>query len=196
MSAAATVARIATFMSQSPLGLYLMPSWPGLSRPSTTLRRGIKKDLDGRNKSGHDVRDKSRAGQIASAIRRRGLASGNRGDDYVSTHPLNPLSPRRARFERITEVLGFAGHLAVFELHDAHGVRELPVIGEDEFSNPEVGSAEYPAHRETFLVRLRGTRCLNVVPAADALPRSPAQIHASRCNAHARGLPLWLPGAP
>src|SRR5580704_478424 len=86
-------------------------------------------------------------------------------------HPLNPLNARRARFERITEVLGFADHLPVPALHNAHRVRRLPVVGEDEFSDPEVGSAEYPSHSEAFLVRLCETRCLNVVPTADALPR-------------------------
>src|SRR5580700_3989844 len=86
-------------------------------------------------------------------------------------NPLNPLNSRRARFERITEVLGFADHLPVPELHNAHRVRRLPVVCEDEFSNPEVGSTEYPPHREAFLVRLCETRCLNVVPTADALPR-------------------------
>src|SRR5260221_9837319 len=91
--------------------------------------------------------------------------------DYVSTHPLNPLNPRRARFERITEVLGFAGHLPVPKLHNAHCVRRQPVVGEDEFSDPEVGIAEHPPHCEAFLVRLRATRCLNVVSTADALPR-------------------------
>src|SRR6266436_132453 len=89
----------------------------------------------------------------------------------VSMHPLNPLNARRARFERITEVLGFADHLPVPELHNAHRVRRLPVVGEDEFSDPEIGSAEYPPHREAFLVRLRETGCLNVMPTTDALPR-------------------------
>src|SRR5258708_7470644 len=94
-----------------------------------------------------------------------------RQTDDVSMHPLNPLSSRSARFERITEVLGFADHLPAPELHNAHRVRRLPVVGEDELSDPEVGSAEYPPHREAFLVRLCETRCLNVVPTADALPR-------------------------
>src|SRR5215469_5249326 len=89
----------------------------------------------------------------------------------VSKHPLNPLNARRARFERIPEVLGFADHLPVPELHNAHCVRRLPVVGEDEFSDPEVGSAEYPSHREAFLVRLRETGCLNVLSTMDALPR-------------------------
>jgi transposase len=46
-------------------------------------------------------------------------------------HPLNPLNARRARLEWITEVLGFADHLPVTELHNAHRVRRLPVVGED-----------------------------------------------------------------
>jgi hypothetical protein len=46
--------------------------------------------------------------------------------DDVSMHPLNPLSARSARFERITEVLGFADHLPVPELHNAYRVRRIP----------------------------------------------------------------------
>jgi hypothetical protein len=89
--------------------------------------------------------------------------------DYVSMHPLNPSNARRARFERITEVLGFADHLPVPELHNAHRVRRLPVGGEEEFSDLKVGSAEYPTHREAFLVRFRETEFLNVMLTADAL---------------------------
>src|SRR5215470_7556760 len=96
--------------------------------------------------------------------------SGSRAAN-VSKHLLNPLNARRARFERIPEVLGFADHLPFPELHNAHRVRRLPVVGKDEFGDPEVGSAEYPPHREAFLVRLRETRCLNVMPATDALAR-------------------------
>src|SRR5262249_11037145 len=61
--------------------------------------------------------------------------------------------------------------LPVPELHNAHRVKRLPVVGEDEFSDPEVGSAEYPPHCEAFLVWLRETRRLNVMPTTDALPR-------------------------
>src|SRR5262249_942271 len=95
------------------------------------------------------------------------------GNDYVSTHPLDPLNPRRARFERITEVLGFAGHLPVPELHNAHRVRRLPVVGQDEFSDPEVGSTEYPPQRKPFLVLLAERTCLSLSPAAVASARLP-----------------------
>src|SRR6516162_6156913 len=66
--------------------------------------------------------------------------------------------------------MGLAGHLPLSELHDAHRVRR-PCIGDDEFSDPEVGSAEYPPHCETLSARLKETRRLNVAPAADALAR-------------------------
>src|SRR5437773_2755268 len=75
------------------------------------------------------------------------------------------------RLKRIAEILGLAGHLPVAELHDAHGVRWPPVVGEYEFSDPEVGSAEDPPHCEALSVRLSKARRLNIAPAADALAR-------------------------
>ncbi len=57
------------------------------------------------------------------------------------------------------------------ELHDAHGVRQAAVIGQDIFSDPEVARADYPPHSEAFPVRLRGARRLDVAPPADALAR-------------------------
>jgi hypothetical protein len=100
---------------------------------------------------------------VSSVVLRSCAANG-------SKHPLNPLNARRARFERITEVLGFADHLPVPELHNAYRVRRLPVGGENEFSDPEVGSADYTPHREAFLVWLREAGCLNVMPTTDTLP--------------------------
>src|SRR6516165_8919100 len=66
--------------------------------------------------------------------------------------------------------MGLAGHLPLSELHDAQRVRR-PCIGDDEFSDPEVGSAEYPPHCEALSARLNKARGLNVAPAADALAR-------------------------
>ncbi|MGV3633196.1 MAG: hypothetical protein ACO1NY_02525, partial [Pseudorhodoplanes sp.] len=34
---------------------YLSPSWPGLSRPSTSFLTRYCKDVDARHKAGHDV---------------------------------------------------------------------------------------------------------------------------------------------
>src|ERR1700730_19413285 len=75
------------------------------------------------------------------------------------------------RLKRIAEVLGLAGHLPIFELHDAHRVRRLPVVSEDEFGDPEVASAEDAPHGEALHARLCEARRLNIAPAADALAR-------------------------
>src|SRR5262249_42842907 len=88
-----------------------------------------------------------------------------------STHRFDPLSPRRPWLERIAKVLGLAGYLPIFELHYAHRVRRLPIVSEDEFSDPQVGSTEDPPYSEALFVWLRETRCLNVAPTADALSR-------------------------
>ena len=76
----------------------------------------------------------------------------------VSGHPLDPLRARRCRLEEIAEILRLAGHLPIEELHDAHHVRRLPVIGQDIFSDPKATRADNPAHCEAFPVRLCGTR--------------------------------------
>jgi hypothetical protein len=88
-----------------------------------------------------------------------------------STQPLDPLSARRPRLERIAEVLGLARHLPVSELHDAHRVRRPYIVSDDEFRDPEVGSAEYPPQCEALFARLSKARRLNIAPAADALAR-------------------------
>jgi hypothetical protein len=54
----------------------------------------------------------------------------------ISAHPLDPLGARGPRLEGIAEVLGLPGNLPVAELHDAHRVRRLAVIGQDEFADP------------------------------------------------------------
>src|ERR1700676_1785637 len=87
-----------------------------------------------------------------------------------SAHRLAPLSARGPRLEGVAEVLGLTGNLAVFELHDAHRVRRHAVVGQDEFSDPKVGSTEYAPHAKALLVRLRRTRRLNIAPAADPFP--------------------------
>jgi len=67
--------------------------------------------------------------------------------------------------------LGFAGHLPILKLHDAHGVRWPAVVREDELGDPEVARAEDAPHREALGTRLRDARRLDVVPALDALAR-------------------------
>src|ERR1700733_10387105 len=68
----------------------------------------------------------------------------------ISLHPLNPLCARRSRLERVAEVLGLAGNLAIQKLHDADRVRRLAIIGQDELRHPEVARSNDPAHREAL----------------------------------------------
>src|SRR5260370_42625297 len=89
----------------------------------------------------------------------------------TSVHPLDPLSARWPWLKRIAKVLGLADNLPLAELHDAHRVRRLPVVSEDEFSNPEVGGTEDSPHREPLLARLREPRRLSPAPTPDRLPR-------------------------
>src|SRR5271168_2372361 len=95
----------------------------------------------------------------------RGAAAADRGPrPYIEqTNP--SLRARRPRLERIAEILGLASHLSIKELHDAHGVRPPPVIGQDIFSDPEAARADYPPQCEAFPVWLRGARRLNLPPA-------------------------------
>src|SRR5689334_10451755 len=89
----------------------------------------------------------------------------------ISSNPLDQMGARRSRLERVAKVLGLASDLAIHELHDAHRIGRLAVIGEDEFRDPEVALAKDSAHREALAVRLCGARGLDVVPAPDALAR-------------------------
>src|SRR5271165_2586836 len=89
----------------------------------------------------------------------------------VSSHSLDPLRTRGSGLERVGKILGLAGDLAFDELHDAHRVRRPPIIGEDEFRDPEIARADDAADRKALRVRLRDAGGLDVVPAPDALAR-------------------------
>jgi hypothetical protein len=65
------------------------------------------------------------------------------------------MGARRSGLERVAKVFGLAGDLAIHELHDAHRVGRLAIIGEDEFRHPEVASADDSTHRESLRIRLR-----------------------------------------
>lgn len=62
---------------------------------------------------------------------------------------LNPLATPCGRLERIREILGFVNDLAVGELHNAHGVRGTPLIGDGVFRDPEICSSENSPDVET-----------------------------------------------
>ena len=88
-------------------------------------------------------------------------------------HPIRSTQwrARRSGLERVGEVLGLAGHLAIEELHDAHRIGRPAVIREDELRDPEVARADDAAHPEALRVRLRDAGGLDVAPAPDALAR-------------------------
>src|SRR5690348_11169921 len=71
----------------------------------------------------------------------------------------------------IGEILRFAGHQSVAEFHDAHRVRRYAVIGQHEFSDPEIAAADNSSDCKTLLGWLDEAAFLNVVSAADPLAR-------------------------
>src|SRR5258708_39529805 len=71
----------------------------------------------------------------------------------------------------IGEILRFVGDLSVAEFHDAHRVGWYAVIGEYEFSDPEIAAADHSPDRKTLLVWLDEPALLNVAPAADPFAR-------------------------
>src|SRR5712675_1478662 len=81
------------------------------------------------------------------------------------------MRTRGCRVKPIGEILRFVGHQSVAEFHDAHRVGWYAVIGEHEFSDPEIAAADNAPDRKSLLVWLDGSALLNVVPAADPLAR-------------------------
>src|SRR5439155_1458398 len=86
-------------------------------------------------------------------------------------YSLNKMRTRGCRLKPIGEILRFVGHQSFAEFHDAHRVRWYAVIGEHEFSDPEIAAADNSLDRKTLLVWLDESALLNVVPAADPLAR-------------------------
>ena len=61
-------------------------------------------------------------------------------------HLLDPLGTRWSRLKRVTEILGLTDNLLILKFHDAHCIRRLPIVSEDEFGHPEIGSTNYSPH--------------------------------------------------
>src|SRR5690348_5801175 len=70
----------------------------------------------------------------------------------LSSHALGQMGARRSGLEGGAKVLGFAGDLAIQELHDAHRVGRFTIISEEELCNPEVVSADHTKHLEALRV--------------------------------------------
>src|SRR5271156_6085728 len=59
----------------------------------------------------------------------------------LCVHPFDPLSSRCGSREWVGKVLCFPRNLVAPELHDAHGVGRLAIIGYDQFSDPKIAAA-------------------------------------------------------
>ena len=87
----------------------------------------------------------------------------------LCVHPFDPLSARCGSHEWIRKVLCFPRNLVVPELHDAHGVGWLAVIGQDEFGDPKITAANDSLDSKALLVRLDRAGDLYVEAAAYSL---------------------------
>src|ERR1700734_4265520 len=106
---------------------------------------------------------------VSTGLSARSSTRGRAAVLPISSRSLNPGRARESGLERVGEVLGLAGDLAIEELHDAYRIGRPAVIREDEFRDPGAARAHDRARRETLRVRLRDGRDLDVAPAPDAL---------------------------
>src|SRR4029077_7677762 len=128
-----------------------------------------QKPVQGSNFATHIDAQAHRTGKVPAFATGSHVLGGLDFIANISAYPLDPLSTRGPRLERIAEVLGLTGNLPVSELHDTHRVRRQAVVCKDEFSDPKIGSADYAPHHKALLVRLCKTRRLNIAPTVDPL---------------------------
>jgi hypothetical protein len=97
-----------------------------------------------------------------------GLPPANSHASRLVVHPFDPLSTRCRRHEWIRKVLCFPHNLVVPELHDAHGVGRLAVIGQDKFGDAKIAAANDSSDRKPFFVGLTSALALYVASAASS----------------------------
>src|SRR5579862_6534457 len=68
----------------------------------------------------------------------------------LPAYRFDPLRAPAAGLERIGKVLGFSRNLVAAELHDAHGVGRLPVIGQNVLRDPKITAADDSPHSEAL----------------------------------------------
>src|SRR4051812_34340821 len=81
------------------------------------------------------------------------------------------MRTRGSGVEPVGEILRLVRHQSFAEFHDAHRVGWYAVIGQYEFSDPEIAAANNAPDRKTLLAWLDGSALLDVVPAPDPLAR-------------------------
>src|ERR1700685_3592039 len=87
----------------------------------------------------------------------------------LCVHPFDPLSAPCGSHEWIRKVLCFPRNLVVPELHDAHGVGRLAVIGQGEFGDPKITAADDSRDSKPLLARLTRALVLYVASTAGSL---------------------------
>src|SRR6202166_2443326 len=90
-------------------------------------------------------------------------------DFELCVHPLDPLSAECGSHEWIRKVLCLPRNLVAPELHDAHGVGRLAVIGQDEFGDPKVAAANDSPDSKPLFARLTSALVLYVSSTAGSL---------------------------
>ena len=84
-------------------------------------------------------------------------------------HPFNPLRASCGGHERVRKVLCFPRNLAVSELHDAHRVGGLAVIGQDKFRDPKIAAANDSPDSKPLFARLASALVLYVASTPGSL---------------------------
>src|SRR5579864_7360448 len=87
----------------------------------------------------------------------------------LCVHPFHILSAPCGSREWTRKVLRFPRNLVALELHDAHRVGRLAVIGQDKFGDPKIAAANNSPDRKPLFARLTGALALYAASAAGAL---------------------------
>src|SRR5215831_9533680 len=87
----------------------------------------------------------------------------------LCVHPFDPLGAPGGSHEWIRKILCFPRNLVAAELHDAHGVGRLAVIGQDEFGDPKIAATNDSSDSKPLLARLTGALVLYVASTAGSL---------------------------
>src|SRR5260370_38476657 len=93
------------------------------------------------------------------------------GSSSGSLPRIGPLRPPGGSFEGFGEVLRLAHDVARAKLHDAHGVVRFPVVGDDQFGDPQLAAAAHAPDDELPPCRVAATLALDVASPAEPLAR-------------------------
>src|SRR5271165_2879249 len=99
----------------------------------------------------------------------KAMSLANSRASRLCVHPFDPLSAPCGSREWIRKVLGFPRNLVAPELHDAHGVGRLAVIGQDELGDPKIAAANDSPDTKPLFVRLTRALALYVASPAGSL---------------------------